>query len=109
MRCSAGGRRVRMPVAAASSSGGEVAMLVAMLKTMLHDYVQRRHSSHDVGDALSERDEDGSASMVAVRAPHRRYSDGPLTHWTGDHWASNWIGNQMRRGFFPGWCRLLGV
>ncbi|KAM7301901.1 polycomb complex protein BMI-1 [Ixodes scapularis] len=59
-------------------------MLVTMLKSMLHEYVQRRHSSHEVvgpgaTTALLNTPDAGGASPM----PRRRYSEDPQ-HWMGN-------------------------
>ncbi|CAN7996717.1 unnamed protein product, partial [Ixodes pacificus] len=66
-----------------SRANGDV-MLVTMLKSMLHEYVQRRHSSHEVvgpgaTTALLNTPDAGGASPM----PRRRYSEDPQ-HWMGN-------------------------
>lgn len=68
-----------MPLASGSGGGdGGASMLVTMLKSMLHEYAQRRHSSHEVHgtDTLLRPGADGATTP-------RRYSE-DAQHWIGN-------------------------
>lgn len=77
--CREGGGRsgARMVDAALDGTG----MLVTMLKSMLNEYAQRRHSSHEVhGSATLLR---AAAAAADDPATPRRYSE-DAQHWIGN-------------------------
>ncbi|KAH6940446.1 hypothetical protein HPB50_027596 [Hyalomma asiaticum] len=67
-----------MPLASGGVGDGGASMLVTMLKSMLHEYAQRRHSSHEVH---------GTAAIL------RPGADGTTTPRRYSEDAQHWIGN----------------
>lgn len=82
-----------MPLASGSGGGeGGASMLVTMLKSMLHEYAQRRHSSHEVHgtDTLLRPGADGATTP-------RRYSE-DAQHWIGSLLRRHSVEPERRRG-----------
>lgn len=67
-----------MPLVSGGVGDGGASMLVTMLKSMLHEYAQRRHSSHEVH---------GTAALL------RPAADGTTTPRRYSEDAQHWIGN----------------
>lgn len=67
-----------MPLASGGVGDGGASMLVTMLKSMLNEYAQRRHSSHEVH---------GTAAIL------RPGADGTTTPRRYSEDAQHWIGN----------------
>uniref|UniRef100_L7LUQ6 Putative snf4/amp-activated protein kinase gamma subunit n=1 Tax=Rhipicephalus pulchellus TaxID=72859 RepID=L7LUQ6_RHIPC len=71
-----------MPLVGGGVGDGGASMLVTMLKSMLHEYAQRRHSSHEVH---------GTAALL------RPGTDGATTPRRYSEDAQHWIGSLLRR------------
>ncbi|KAH7963142.1 hypothetical protein HPB52_019735 [Rhipicephalus sanguineus] len=79
-----------MPLVSGGVGDGGASMLVTMLKSMLHEYAQRRHSSHEVH---------GTAALL------RPAADGTTTPRRYSEDAQHWIVTQARRSSFLGFSK----